>query len=78
MEARWRTVSDGYCHDDQIHVDAKAGKIDDGYHGANSGNESLCLRVVHVEDIHALLCVGSHVMHMHLLDHAHILLRKKI
>ena len=43
MEDGWRTVSSGYCHDDQIHVDPKAEKVDDGYHGANSGDESLCL-----------------------------------
>jgi hypothetical protein len=70
MEDRWRAVSGGYCHDDQIYVDAKAGKIDDGYHGANSGNGSLCLRLVRIEDIHALLCVGNHVLHTHLLMHA--------
>ncbi len=74
---RWRAVSGGYCHDDWIHVDAKARKIDDGYHGAKSGNGSLCLRLVHVEDIHALLCVSDHVLHTHLLDHACVPLRKK-
>ncbi len=35
---RWRTVSGGYHHDDQIHVDTKAGEVDNGYHGANLGN----------------------------------------
>jgi hypothetical protein len=30
-EDRWRAVSGGYGHDDRIHVDAKDGKINDGY-----------------------------------------------
>ena len=72
-EDGWRIIiCSGYCHEDQIHVDIKAGKIKDGYHGANSGDGSLCLRLVHVENIHALLRVGDHVTHMHLLDYAHV------
>jgi hypothetical protein len=76
-EDRWRAVSGGYCRDDEIHVDAKAGNIDDGYHGADSGNGSLCLSLVHIKDIHALFCVSDHVLHMHLLDHARITPRRK-
>ncbi len=34
-EDGWRTVSSGYRHDDQIHVDTKTGKVNDGFHGAN-------------------------------------------
>ncbi len=77
MEDMWRAVSSGYFPDDQIHVDAKAEKIGNGYHGANSGNGSLCLGLVHVKHIHALLCVGNHGMHTHLLNHARIPLMKK-
>jgi hypothetical protein len=40
-EDRWRAVSGGYGCDYQIHVDAKAGNINNGYHSANSGNGSL-------------------------------------
>jgi hypothetical protein len=42
-----------------------------------TGNGSLCLRLVRIENIHALLRVGNHVAHMHLLYHAHVPLRKK-
>jgi hypothetical protein len=77
MEDGWRTVSSGYCHDDQIHVDTNAGKVDNGYHGANSGDGSLCLRLVQIKNIHTLLRVGNHVMHTHLLDLSCVSLRKK-
>jgi hypothetical protein len=77
MEDRLRAVSGGYGRDDRIHVDAKARKINDGYHGANLGNESFCLGLACIEDIHALFCVGDHVSHMLLLDHARVPLRKK-
>jgi hypothetical protein len=77
MEDRWRAVSGGYGHDDKIHVDAKARKVDNGYHGANSGDGSLCLGLVCVKDIYALFCVGDDVSHMLLLDHACVSLRKK-
>ncbi len=76
-ENRWRTVSSSYCRDDQIHVNAKAKKIDNGYHVANLVNGSLCLGLVCIKDIHALLCVGNHVTHMHLLDHAWFFWGKK-
>jgi hypothetical protein len=77
MEDRWRAVSGGYGHDDRIHVDAKAGKIYNGHHGANSGDGILCLGLVCIKYIHALFCVGDHVLHMLLLNHARIPLRKK-
>ncbi len=76
-EDGWRTVSSGYCHDDQIHVHTKAGKVDNRYHGADLSDGSLCLRLVHVKNIHALLHVGNHVTHTYLLDNACIPLRKK-
>jgi hypothetical protein len=76
-EDGWRTISSGYCHDDQIHVDTKAGKIDNGYLGANLDDGSLCLGLVHIKNIHDLLCVGNHVTHTHLLDHARVPLGKK-
>jgi hypothetical protein len=77
MKDGWRTVNSGYCHDDQIHLDTKAGKINDGYHGGNSGDGSLCLRLVRIKNIHALLPVSNHDTHTHLLDHACVHLRKK-
>jgi hypothetical protein len=76
-ENGWRTVSSGYRRDAQIHADTKAGKSVNGYHVANSSNGSLRLRLVHVKNIDALLRVGDHVMHMHLLDHARVPMRKK-
>ncbi len=75
-EDGWRTVSSGYCCDDQIHVDTKAGKIDDRYHGANAGDGSLCLRLVCIKNIHALLHVGNHVTHTHLFNQTCVPLRK--
>jgi hypothetical protein len=77
LEDGWKTVSSGYHCDDQIHVDTKAEKIDDQYHGAKSGNGSPCLRLVHIKNIHALLHVSNHVTHTHLLDHARVPLGKK-
>jgi hypothetical protein len=76
-EDGWRIVSSDYCRDDRIHVDTKAGEINNGYHGANSGDRSLCLRLVCVKNIHALLHVDNHVMHTHLLNHACTPLGKK-
>ncbi len=76
-EDRPRAVSGGYGHDERIHVDAKARKINDGYHGANLGSGSLCLGLVCIKDIHALFCVGDHSSHMLLLDHAYVPLEKK-
>jgi hypothetical protein len=49
MEDRWRAVSGGYGRDDRIHFEAKAGKINNGYHGANLDGLmefALLLRVV--------------------------------
>jgi hypothetical protein len=76
-EDGWRTVSSGYHRDDQTHVDTKAGKVNDGYHGADLGDRSLCHRLLRIKNNHALLRVSNHVMHMHLLDHACVPLRKK-
>ena len=43
MEDGWRTVSSGYCHDDQIDVNTKARKVNNEYHGANLGMEVFAL-----------------------------------
>ena len=67
MEDGWRAVGGGYPCDDQIYVDAKAGKINNGYHGANVGDGSLCLGLVHVEDIHVLDSEELHTLSSELL-----------
>ncbi len=59
-DGRW-AVGGGDCCDNWIHVDTEAWEVEDGSNSANMGNGTLCLRLVHVKNIHALFGIGNHV-----------------
>ena len=71
----WRAICSGDGCNDGIHVNEEACKIDDQTHGTNSGDRCLGLRLMSIEDIHAILGLGDHILEALLLDHAIVLLK---